>query len=163
MINKKSMWFVILFSLILVLSAYYITMPSELLVTNNGEYLYDSSNIEVKQGNILTALKVEEDDRVNKEIENLRLVLNNDEATSEEKNNAFEQLKNINLNRGEEEKLVSKIKNNLNLESYVGIDKDNIKVVVLSNEHSNSLANNIMRTIQDEFNTEKYITVKFQS
>ena len=163
MINKKSMWFVILFSLILVLSAYYITMPSELLVTNNGEYLYDSSNIEVKQGNILTALKVEEDDRVNKEIENLRLVLNNDEATSEEKNNAFEQLKNINLNRGEEEKLVSKIKNNLNLESYVGIDKDNIKVVVLSSEHSNSLANNIMRTIQDEFNTEKYITVKFQS
>ena len=31
MINKKSLWFVTLFSLILVLSVYYITMPSELL------------------------------------------------------------------------------------------------------------------------------------
>ena len=34
MINKKSLWFLTLFSLILVLSVYYITMPSELLITN---------------------------------------------------------------------------------------------------------------------------------
>ena len=163
MINKKSLWFITLFSLILVLSAYYITMPSELLVTNNGEYLYDSSNIDIKQGNILTALKVEEDDKVNKEIENLRSVLNNEKSTSEEKNDAFEKLKNINLIRGEEEKLVNKIKSNLNLDSYVGIENDKIKVVILSNEHSNNLANSVMRTIQDEFDTEKYITVKFQS
>ena len=33
MINKKSLWFLTLFSLILVLSIYYITMPSELLLT----------------------------------------------------------------------------------------------------------------------------------
>ena len=35
MINKKSLWFLTLFSLILVLSIYYITMPSELLLTGN--------------------------------------------------------------------------------------------------------------------------------
>ena len=35
MINKKSLWFLTLFSLILVLSIYYITMPSELLLTTN--------------------------------------------------------------------------------------------------------------------------------
>ena len=163
MINKKSLWFVTLFSLILVLSAYYITMPSELLVTNNGEYLYDSSSIDIKQGNILTALKVEEDDKVNKEIESLRLVLNDDKTSSEEKNSAFEKLKNINLIRGEEEKLVNKIKSNLNLDSYVGIEDDKIKVVILSNEHSNNLANNVIRTIQEEYSNEKYITVKFQS
>ena len=34
MINKKSIWFLTLFSLILVLSVYYVTMPSELLLTN---------------------------------------------------------------------------------------------------------------------------------
>ena len=33
MINKKNMWFLTLFSLILVLSVYYITMPKELLLT----------------------------------------------------------------------------------------------------------------------------------
>ena len=32
MINKRSLWFLTLFSLILVLSVYYVTMPSELLI-----------------------------------------------------------------------------------------------------------------------------------
>ena len=45
MINKKNLWFVTLFSLILVLSVYYITMPSELLMTNNGSYLNELSII----------------------------------------------------------------------------------------------------------------------
>ena len=33
MVNKQGLWFLTLFSLILVLSVYYITMPSELLTT----------------------------------------------------------------------------------------------------------------------------------
>ena len=37
MINKKSLWFLTLFSLILVLSIYYITMPSELLLKTNSK------------------------------------------------------------------------------------------------------------------------------
>ena len=31
MINKKNLWFLTLFSLVLVLSVYYVTMPSDLL------------------------------------------------------------------------------------------------------------------------------------
>ena len=34
MINKQNLWFLTLFSLILVLSVYYITMPNDLLVDN---------------------------------------------------------------------------------------------------------------------------------
>ncbi len=162
MINKKSLWFVTLFSLILVLSVYYITMPSELLLTNNSDYLKESVNVEVKQSNVLTALKVEENEKTEKEMSELRLVLNSD-ASSEEKNKAFERLKSINIIKGEEDKLVNKIKENFNLDSYVGIDNDQIKVVVLSNEHSNSLANSIIRNIQEEYEDNKYITVKFQN
>ncbi len=163
MINKKSLWFVTLFSLILVLSVYYITMPSELLLTNNGEYLYESVNIDVKESNILTALKVEEDERLEKEKSDLGTILNSDKSSSEEKNKAFEKLKNINLIKGEEEKLVNKIKSNHNLDSFVGIEDDKIKVVILSSTHDSNLANSIMRTIQDEYQEQKYITVKFQS
>ena len=36
MINKQNLWFLTLFSLILVLSVYYVTMPNDLLLTNNG-------------------------------------------------------------------------------------------------------------------------------
>ena len=46
MINKKNLWFLTLFSLILVLSVYYITMPSELLMTNNSNYTEGVSNTE---------------------------------------------------------------------------------------------------------------------
>ena len=35
MINKQGIWFLTLTSLVLVLSVYYITMPNELLLTNN--------------------------------------------------------------------------------------------------------------------------------
>ncbi len=49
MINKQSLWFLTLFSLILVLSVYYITMPNELLLTNNNNNTKKtSSEIEKK-------------------------------------------------------------------------------------------------------------------
>ena len=44
MINKKSIWFLTLFSLILVLSVYYITMPSELLLNTNANYTDNENN-----------------------------------------------------------------------------------------------------------------------
>ena len=49
MINKKNIWFLTLFSLILVLSVYYVTMPTELLITNNSENINNNdvnTNIE---------------------------------------------------------------------------------------------------------------------
>ena len=52
MINKKNLWFLTLFSLVLVLSVYYVTMPSELLVTGNGKVTINNNdsdkNISVK-------------------------------------------------------------------------------------------------------------------
>ena len=35
MINKQNLWFLTLFSLILVLSVYYITMPNDLLIASS--------------------------------------------------------------------------------------------------------------------------------
>ena len=37
MINKKNLWFLTLFSLVLVLSIYYVTMPNEIFTSNNNE------------------------------------------------------------------------------------------------------------------------------
>ena len=163
MINKRSLWFITLFSLILVLSAYYITMPSELLITNNGDYLYNSLDVDLKEGNILTALKVENNMKEEKEMEELRLILNDSNKSSEEKNEAFEKLKTINIERGEEEKLVKKIKDKFNLDSYVKKESDNINIVILSSNHDTKLANSIIRCVQEEYENDKYITVKFQS
>ena len=68
MINKQSLWFLTLFSLILVLSVYYITMPNELLLTNNNLYeeeefddtneVTEVVNSEIEESELLVAMRV---------------------------------------------------------------------------------------------------------
>ena len=165
MINKKSLWFLTLFSLILVLSIYYITMPSELLLTgntiNNSE-TKDEPTINIEESDLLVALRVESDEEMSKEIDELELILTNANSTSDEKNKAYEKIKNLNSIRSEEEKLEFQIKETHKLESFIKIKGDNISVIVKSKEHSNNIANNIMRTIQSNYEDSKYITIKFQ-
>ncbi|MBR6689961.1 MAG: SpoIIIAH-like family protein [Bacilli bacterium] len=165
MINKKSLWFLTLFSLILVLSIYYITMPSELLLTTNTNNLTEEQeevNIDVEESDLLVALRVESDEAMTKEIEELQLVLTNAESSVDDKNKAYEKIKELNDVRGEEEKLETQIKENYKLDSFIKIKDNQIQVTINSSEHSESLANNIMRTIQSNYDGSKYITVKFQ-
>ena len=167
MINKKSIWFLTLFSLILVLSVYYITMPSELLLHTNADYEKDNKTQEetptttIEESTVLVALRVEAEEELLKEMENLQSILNNSEASVEEKNEAFEKMKELNTNKGEEEKLQNKIKEVYKLESFVKIKKDQIEIVVKKEENDSTLANQIMRTIQELYQEQKYITVKF--
>ena len=170
MINKKNLWFLTLFSLILVLSVYYITMPSELLMTTNSDYTKteEVSNTEpeptvnVEESNILTALRIESEEQVSSELEELQEVLVNADASAEEKNIAYEKIKNINNIRTEEEKLEKQLKEEYDLKAFVKINGDQIRVVISSETHDNTLANNIIRTIQKNYEQNKYISVKFQ-
>ncbi len=172
MINKKNLWFLTLFSLILVLSIYYITMPSELLMTNNSNYNNtnevnkenndDEVIVNVEESEILVALRVEANDQMLAEMDELKLILTNVDSTVDEKNNAFEKMKLLNIIRGEEEELESKILEEFNLKAFVKIDDDQIRVVVSGNEHNEELANNIMRSVQSNYDKKMYISVKFQ-
>lgn len=164
--NKQSLWFITLFSLILVLSVYYITMPSEILVSNNGDFTNTNklqAQAKVEESDILVALRVAKEEQVMSQREDLEAVLTSAEATVDEKNNAYEQLKALTLNQGTEEKLESKISEKFGKNCYVKIDNNQIRVVVASEEHSKELANEIMRSIQEEFTDKMYISVKFQS
>ena len=166
MINKKSLWFLTLFSLILVLSIYYITMPSELLLTSNTEDVAkekdEEVNIDVEESDLLVALRVESDEEMTSQIEDLQLILTNADSSVEDKNKAYEKIKELNDTRGIEEKLEKQIKENYKLDSFVKIKNNQIQVTINSSKHDEKLANNIMRTIQSNYDDSKYITVKFQ-
>ncbi|MGM9850049.1 MAG: SpoIIIAH-like family protein [Bacilli bacterium] len=169
MINKKNLWFLTLFSLILVLSVYYITMPSELLMTTNNDYTNteevsktEEPVINVEESSILTALRIEAEEQVSNEIEELQAILVNADASPEEKNLAYEKIKNINNIRTEEEKLEKEINETFNLKAFVKINGDQIRVVISSDKHDSELANNIIRKIQENYEQNKYISVKFQ-
>lgn len=173
MINKKNLWFLTLFSLILVLSVYYITMPSELLLTNNSDYItketskeedstVDSSNVTVEESDILSAMRVEADETLLEQLDSLKLIMMDKDATVEEKNQAFDKMKELNINKAEEKELEKKIEETYKLKTFIKRDDDKIKVVVNSDKHDTQLANNIMRSIQENYENKMYITVQFK-
>lgn len=161
MINKKNLWFLTLFSLVLVLSIYYVTMPSEIFDSTLENKEIDKSTISIEESSVISALKVEDETTVKEKINTLKEKLTNKEVSTKEKNEAFEELKLINKNSSKEETLESKIKESCSCENFVKIDGDNIRVVLDSSDSSATTANNIMRLVQKEFDEKMYISVKF--
>ncbi len=161
MINKKNLWFLSLFSLVLVLSVYYITMPTELLLTNNDSPI-DNVNMDINEVSIVETLKKQDNNTTLEEINKLKATISDNNVLEEDKNKAFDSLKLLNQISSKEELLEEKIKNAMNLDSFIKIDGDQIRVVVDSNEHSSNLANSIMKLVQSNFDTKQYIVVQFK-
>lgn len=200
MINKQNLWFLTLFSLILVLSVYYVTMPNDLLLTNNGvvgskkneqtsvskdtnkdptknedakkddtktttskdNKTDNNTTVTIKEGETLEALRVSLNQEREAEKTKLQSLLTNSSATSEEKNNAYEKLQEINTVTSEEATLEKKLKEKYKMSVFVKIENKEITVVVDNDKHDTALANNIMRSVQENFKEKRYITVQFK-
>ena len=161
MINKKNLWFLTLFSLVLVLSIYYVTMPSEVFDKKLLNKDAETANTEIKESTVVSSLKVEDDASVKEKINSLKEKLTDKSVSTEDKNNYFEELKLINKNSSKEETIETKIKEMCNCDNFVKIDGDNIRVVLDSADSNASKANEIMRLVQKEFDNKMYISVKF--
>ncbi len=163
MINKQSLWFVTLFSMILVLSIYYVTMKDDTLATIKSlDDIKETEEVNVTSSSALVALRVADDEEVLKEMEDLQTVLLDDTSTIEEKNNAYESLQTINTTKGKETEIEEKILKEFSLDSFVKIKNDRISITIGSNEHDTKLANKIMNTVQSMYDVKMYITIKFQ-
>ncbi|MBR3145724.1 MAG: SpoIIIAH-like family protein [Bacilli bacterium] len=165
MISKQNLWFLTLFSLILILGVYYITMPNDLLgkVENIIEDKETKEVVEeVEEESLLVAMRVNLEEERQETITNLQKDLTKENLTTEEKNNIYEQLKYLNEVQGKEEKLEKQIKKDLKLDCFIKQDNNNIEAVCISNEHDEKKANSIMRLIQEKYENKINITVKFQ-
>ena len=165
MINKKNLWFLTLFSLILVLSVYYITMPSELLLTNNSSYLKDKTkktSIEITESELLTAMRVSADEKLDNDLSALKETLSDSKSTVDEKNKAFEKIKALNENKTKETSLENKIEQVHKLKSFVKIDEKGVKVTINSDKHDVTLANSIIRTVNEFLENDMNVTVEFK-
>lgn len=162
--NKQNLWFITLFSIILVLSIYYISMPSNILeeYTNTKNDNSDTTVNEITPSTSLVALRVASDEELLNNINNLQSTITDKEKTVAEKNNAYEELMTLNENKGLEENIESKLKEKFNYDSFVKINKDQINIVISSTKHDKLIANNIIKEVQSMFDTKKYITIKFQ-
>lgn len=161
MINKQNLWFVTLFSLILVLGIYYVTMGDETLSVLAGENNV-SSPVEVKASDVIIALQVASDESVLKEMNEYQSILLDDTATIEEKNDAYNALQALSNSKSECEKIKKMITEKFKYDSFIKIDGDAISITIASKEHSKEIANKIIREVQNMYDKQKYITVKFE-
>ncbi len=161
MINKQSIWFTFLFSVILVLSIFYVSMnENELsdfaLVNNEPE-----TSLVINESTELVALRVQSDEETLETINNLQDVLLSETSDVQSKNDAYNELLMISNNKSMESKLEKIIKDEFKYDSFVKINGSNVTIVVDNSKHDYKLANDIIRRMTKEFSENKYITVKF--
>lgn len=164
MIKKQNLWLLTLFSVILVLGVYYITMPNSssiLKEEENKEVETNKTSLEIEEDTYITALKEEYEEETLKQIKELESLLNEKLTSTDEKNNAYLKIKALNDKKAEEEALMTNIKKEFSYDTFVKIENNDITVVVKTDKHDKTLANNIMRFIQKEYEYHKNISVKF--
>ena len=162
MINKQSLWFTMLFSIILVLSIFYVSMGEDTVKGFvNEDISTDDSSLVINESTELVALRVKSDEEMLETINNLQDILLDQTSDVNAKNDAYDQLLNINNNKSIEASLEKIIKNEFRLDSFVKLSGNNVSVFIDSNEHDYKLANDIISRLTKEFKVDKYITVKF--
>ena len=162
MINKQNLWFVTLFSIILVLSIFYISMNE----SNIKAFIAEEPNTEdttlvINESTELVALRVESNEETLEAMNNLKNIILSETTNADEKNEAYESLLELSNNKGTEEKIEGIIKKEFNLDAFVKIKNNDINIVIDSSNHDYELANKIIRKTQEQFDVQKYITVKF--
>lgn len=161
MIKKQSLWFLTLFSLVLVMGVYYVTMPTDVIV-NKQEETKVTPTVKVVENEYLTALKEEYEEERKQQKQKLEAILNSSKSTTDEKNNAYLNIKQLTITKEEEENLQKQIKKEFELDSLVKIKESIIEVVVIKEKHDIKLANEIMRFIQKQYDTKKTISIEFK-
>lgn len=164
MINKQKLWFLTLFSIILVLTVYYVALPNETLsnLLKSSETNSEESKVSINSEDSLASLRIENDEETLSEISKLEETLQDKSVSAEDKSNAYNKLLLINLNKGKEAALEELVLKEHKIKSFIKIKNDQINVTVATKDSSPEKANQIMRTIQKEFSEKKYITVKYQ-
>ncbi len=163
MINKQGLWFLTLFSIILVLTVYYVAMPSNTLATLKENVTKgEDTVINVEESDALAALRVEKDTEVETTMNELQQILLNEKSTLDEKNQAYEKMKNITTNKGKEEEIENIIRDEFSYQSFVKINNDTISITISNKTHDVDIANKIIRKVMSMYSEKMYVTVKFQ-
>ncbi|HIS18022.1 MAG TPA: SpoIIIAH-like family protein [Candidatus Coprovivens excrementavium] len=161
MINKQSIWFTFLFSIILVLSIFYVTMNENDLKEFIEPIDTNDTTLVVNESTEIVSLRIQNDEEVLETINNLQDIILSETSDLSAKNDAYNDLLLISSNKSDEQKLEKIIKDEFQSEAFVKINGGNVTIVIDKDEHDYELANKIIRRINQEFDEPKYVTVKF--
>lgn len=167
MINKQNLWFLTIFSLILVLCVYYITMPNEMLIARNkianNKIVTEEEKVMKETNNeMLVTMRTNLNEKREEETKKLKQKMASEDTTNVEKNNAFEEIKKIANLTSAEETLEKNIKKQFSIDCFIEINGNKIMVTAINKNHNIELANKIMQFIQKNFDSKMLITIKFE-
>lgn len=153
--NRQAITFLTLFSLILVLSIYYVLLPPE---TETKEVAVNSN--ELSQ---IEILQEELDQKRADLISENNAIIASSESSSDEIASALASISEA-KETAALEKEITKIINDAGFKSaFVEVENKTIKVVVDKKEANSSDANSIIKTIMEKTNNEYQVEVKFIS
>jgi hypothetical protein len=161
MINKQNIWFTFLFSVILVLSIFYLNMGNDDISDLVLEKDTNDSTLVVNESTELVALRIKDDEETLDTINELQNILLDQTSDVSAKNDAYDQLLSINNNKSIEINLEKIIKKEFKFDSFIKIKGNNVTVFINNSNHDYKLANDIINRLAKEFKEDKYITVKF--
>ena len=126
MINKQKLWFLTLFSIILVLTVYYVALPNETLsnLLKSSETNSEESKVSINSEDSLASLRIENDEETLSEISKLEETLQDKSVSAEDKSNAYNKLLLINLNKGKEAALEELVLKEHKIKSFIKIKND---------------------------------------
>ena len=168
--KRETIWFGTLFILLVALSILYVVIPTDQTFQVPTSMKTDDPVIEEVSGEVvtvmesdaITAMQVARDEELDALIATANETINNPESSTEDKNNAYEEMKGITDTKSLEDELEKLIQDTYQVANFIKVSTDRIEVVVATTNYDATLANNIMRTIQERFDKHMYITVKFE-
>ena len=161
--NKQGLWFLTLFSLVLVLGVYYVTMPNDAF--NKKKSLKNTvKKVSLEKENLDVIESYKEAALVERETEKKKLekTLTNKDSDTNAKKEAYEKIKSITDISSKEEEIEKDLKKNLKLNCFIKIsDNTNMKVFCTSKNPSKDLAVDVMHDAQNLMSSRYNISVKF--
>lgn len=190
MLKKQTVWLLTMLSLVVVLSVYYITSPdgskNEAAVTEGKQVQKDAQNKEsgqaakkdkasssetakdgstvstVQDDDLFTSYRMDLEDSRNARKEELNSIVASSSATPEEKNNAYDQMKELSDTANKEALLETLIKSKNYDDALVRIENGKVNITVKAKKQSAQAANDILMLVKNEIDNMDNVAVSFE-
>ncbi|MEJ8776498.1 SpoIIIAH-like family protein [Pseudogracilibacillus sp. ICA-222130] len=167
--KRQTVWLLTMLSLMIVLSVYYIVSDKENMTFQevNDDFLEEEITIEdieeVSVNELYTTIRMELEDERNLKKERLKEIIASNDATTNEINEALNEMSTLESLSTKEQILQEMIKTNYEnfKDVLVRTDDDKVHVHILSDSLEKQEAVQVMQMVKDEF-TEKEIDVKHE-
>lgn len=160
--NKKVVTFLSLFSLVLILSIYYVISPfGENSNPNNDTNV--NLNVNQEQDEYFASLEVSKEQDYQTYIDEMNAIIASSDCTNEQKKEALENIEKRKSQKELEKKTTEELKELGYNQLFLEVAKNDIFVVLKYPEFSNTDAAKIMATIFKNFGTDYTIEIALKS